>query len=200
MVGGFSKFAPVSQSRGFPRADRHRFLRTACACRARRHLLSGRTRAHAEDFYKDKTLTIVAGFSPARGYDSYARALARHIGKHIPGNPSVIVQNMPGAGSLTAVRYLDATAPKDGTVLTIFNPGLVTQSLVEPDKVDVDFRNYAWIGVVTPRAAQSSGWRRARRARWRLRVVQQYSAGLGPQRLGAAAAAVSPFGQFAVLH
>jgi hypothetical protein len=92
----------------------------------------------------------VAGFSPAGGYDSYARALARHIGDHIPGHPSVIVQNMPGAGSLTAVRYLDATAPKDGVVMTIFNPGLVTQSVVEPEKVDVDFRNYAWIGVVTP--------------------------------------------------
>src|SRR5262249_49532442 len=79
-----------------------------------------------DDFYKGKTITIVVGFSPGGGYDVNARAVARHIGKHIPGNPSVIVQNMPGAGSLTSVRYLDATAPKDGTVMTIFNPGLVT--------------------------------------------------------------------------
>jgi tripartite-type tricarboxylate transporter receptor subunit TctC len=106
--------------------------------------------ARADDFYKGKLFTIVVGFSPAGGFDTYARVLARYIGPHIPGNPTVIVQNMPGAGSLTSVRYLDLTAPKDGTVMTIFNPGLVTQSIVEADKVKLDFRKYAWIGVVTP--------------------------------------------------
>jgi tripartite-type tricarboxylate transporter receptor subunit TctC len=106
--------------------------------------------AHADDFYKGKTFTIVVGFSPAGGYDRYGRNLARYLANHIPGHPNVIVQNMPGAGSLTSVRYLDATAPKDGTVMTIFNPGLVTQSLVQPERVNVDFRKIAWIGVVTP--------------------------------------------------
>jgi tripartite-type tricarboxylate transporter receptor subunit TctC len=104
----------------------------------------------AEDFYKGKTFTIVVGFSPAGGYDTYARMLARYIGNHIPGKPTVIVQNMPGAGSLTSVRYLDLTAPKDGTVMTIFNPGLVTQSIVQPDRVNLDFRKFSWVGVVTP--------------------------------------------------
>jgi tripartite-type tricarboxylate transporter receptor subunit TctC len=106
--------------------------------------------AQAQDFYKGKTFTIVVGFSPAGGFDNYARLLARHIGNHIPGKPTVIVQNMPGAGSLTSVRYLDLTAPKDGTVMTIFNPGLVTQSLVQPDRVNLDFRKFSWVGVVTP--------------------------------------------------
>jgi tripartite-type tricarboxylate transporter receptor subunit TctC len=106
--------------------------------------------ARAQDFYKGKTFTIVVGFSPAGGYDNYARVLSRHIGKHIPGNPTVIVQNMPGAGSLTSVRYLDLTAPKDGTAMTIFNPGLVTQSFVQPDRVRLDFRKFSWVGVVTP--------------------------------------------------
>jgi tripartite-type tricarboxylate transporter receptor subunit TctC len=106
--------------------------------------------ASSDDFYKGKLFTIVVGFSPAGGYDSYARNLSRYIAKYIPGNPTVIVQNMPGAGSLTSVRYLNLTAPKDGTVMTIFNPGLVTQSIVQPDKVQLDFRKYAWIGVVTP--------------------------------------------------
>jgi tripartite-type tricarboxylate transporter receptor subunit TctC len=106
--------------------------------------------ARAQDFYKGKTFTIVVGFSPAGGYDTYARVLARYLGKYIPGHPTVIVQNMPGAGSLTSVRYLDATAPKDGTVMTIFNPGLVTQSIVQPDRVNLDFRNLSWVGVVTP--------------------------------------------------
>jgi len=106
--------------------------------------------ARADDFYKGKMFTIVVGFSPAGGFDNYARVLSRYIGKHIPGHPSVIVQNMPGAGSLTSVRYLDLTAPKDGTVMTIFNPGLVTQSIVDPERVRVDFRKIAWVGVVTP--------------------------------------------------
>src|SRR5438067_11725938 len=83
---------------------------------------------NADDFYKGRTLSIVAGFSAGGGYDFYARNLARYIGKHIPGNPTVLVQNQPGAGSLTAVRSLDANASKDGTVMVIFNPGIVTQS------------------------------------------------------------------------
>jgi len=113
-------------------------------------LLAALGPARADEFYKGKIFTIVAGFSPAGGYDSYARVLSRYLGAHIPGNPTVLVQNMPGAGSLTSVRYLNFTAPRDGTVMTIFNPGLVTQSIVQPDKVPVDFRKYAWVGVVTP--------------------------------------------------
>jgi tripartite-type tricarboxylate transporter receptor subunit TctC len=105
--------------------------------------------AQAQDFYKGKTLTIVVGFSPGGGYDVNARAVSRHIAKHIPGNPSIIVQNMPSAGSMTSVRYLDATAPKDGTVVTVFNPGLITQSIVTPEKVNLDFRIIQWVGVVT---------------------------------------------------
>src|SRR6202451_1497546 len=106
--------------------------------------------ARADDFYKGKLFTIVVGFSPAGGYDNYARVLSRYIGSHIPGNPTVLGQNMPGAGSLTSVRYLNLTAPKDGTVMGIFNPGMVTESIVQPEKIGVDFRKYAWVGVVTP--------------------------------------------------
>src|SRR5580700_7064949 len=113
-------------------------------------LLASAAPARGDDFYKGKLFTIVVGFAPAGGYDTYARVLARHIAAHIPGNPTVIVQNMPGAGSLTSVRYLDLTAPKDGTVMGIFNPGMVTQSIVQPDRVNLDFRKYAWVGVVTP--------------------------------------------------
>ena len=106
--------------------------------------------ARADDFYKGKIVTIVVGFSPGGGYDANARAVARRLGDHIPGNPTVIVQNMPGAGSLTSVRYLDVNAAKDGTVMTVFNAGLVAQSVVQPDKVNLDFQKFSWIGVVTP--------------------------------------------------
>lgn len=105
---------------------------------------------HAQDFYADKTITIVVGFTPGGGYDSYARMLARHLGRFIPGHPTVIIQNMPGAGSLVALRALNATQPKDGTFMLIFNPGLVTQSVVQPKVVSANFRDYAMVGVATP--------------------------------------------------
>jgi len=101
------------------------------------------------DFYKGKTVTVVVGFTPGGGYDINGRAIARHLGHHIPGNPTVIVQNAPGAGSLSAVRNLDATLPRDGTAIVTFNPGLVTQSIVQPETVKLDFRNVAWLGIVS---------------------------------------------------
>jgi tripartite-type tricarboxylate transporter receptor subunit TctC len=100
------------------------------------------------DFYKGKTVTLVVGYSVGGGYDQYARVLARHLGGHITGNPSVLVQNMPGAASLTSVRYLDATAPKDGTAITIFDPGLITESFASPDVFKVKFSDFQWIGTM----------------------------------------------------
>jgi tripartite-type tricarboxylate transporter receptor subunit TctC len=110
------------------------------------------TLAHSQDaasFYSGKTVRIVVGFSAGGGYDLYARLLARHFGRHVPGNPTVIVQNMPGSASLKSVQYLDAGAPADGTQITTFNPGLITQSITSPDKVPVKFLNYTWIGNIS---------------------------------------------------
>jgi len=107
------------------------------------------TPAVAQDFYRGKTITILAGFSPGGGFDLNARVLARHIGRYIPGNPTVVVQNMAGAGSLTAVHYLDLSAPKDGTVLDIFNFGNIGDSRLNPDKIKVDFRKFNWIGSIS---------------------------------------------------
>jgi hypothetical protein len=79
--------------------------------------------AHADavaDFYRGKQVNLIVGYGPGGGYDTYARLLARHLGRFIPGNPSVIVQNMPGAGSLRAVNYLYNLAPKDGTTIGTF--------------------------------------------------------------------------------
>jgi len=69
--------------------------------------LSMHAPARAQDFYRGKTLTIVVGFTPGGGFDINARLLARHIGRHIPGNPTIVVQNMPGAAGLNSVQYLD---------------------------------------------------------------------------------------------
>jgi len=103
----------------------------------------------AASFYRGKTVRIVVGFSSGGGYDVYARVLARHLARHIPGTPSVVVQNMPGAASLKSVQYLTSGAPADGTLITTFNPGLITQSLTVPEKVGLSFLDYAWIGNVS---------------------------------------------------
>src|SRR5437764_12756849 len=100
--------------------------RTILAGSAMLAFLASTARAQ-DDFYKGKTVTLVVGYSAGGGYDQYARLLARHFGRHIPGSPNMVVQNMPGAASLTGVRYLDATAPKDGTVIVTFDPGLITE-------------------------------------------------------------------------
>ncbi len=107
------------------------------------------TPALAEDFYRGKTLSIVVGFTPGGGFDLNARLLSRHLPRHIPGNPTVVVQNMPGAAGLKSVLYLDAVAPKDGTVIDTFNFGNIGDSVLVPQKVKADFRKYAWIGSIS---------------------------------------------------
>jgi tripartite-type tricarboxylate transporter receptor subunit TctC len=127
-------------------AGRRWMIRTAlalAACPAPRHAL-----AAEDEFYKGKTVTLAVGYSVGGGYDQYARALARHLGSRIPGNPSVLVQNMPGAASLTAVRYLDSNAPRDGTVITTFDPGLITESFASPDVFKIRFSDYQWVGTM----------------------------------------------------
>jgi tripartite-type tricarboxylate transporter receptor subunit TctC len=112
-------------------------------------LLAPASSLRADDFYKNKTINIVVGSTPSGSFDINARAVARHLGNYVTGKPSVIVQNMPGAGSLTALRYVDATAPKDGTVIGVFLPGIITQSFVTPEKINFDLRTLAWVGVVS---------------------------------------------------
>src|SRR5262245_13867525 len=72
------------------------------------------------DFYKGKRVNLIVSYGPGGGYDVYARVLARHIGRHIPGNPNIVVQNMPGAGSLRGANYIYNVAPKDGTAFGTF--------------------------------------------------------------------------------
>jgi hypothetical protein len=114
--------------------------------------------ARADDFYHGKTLTIVVGFTPGGGFDVNARVLSKYIGRHIPGNPTVVVQNMSGAASLTSVLYLDTTAPKDGTVIDTFNFGQIGSSKLDPQKVGIDFRNYAWLGSIAVDTTVCYAW------------------------------------------
>jgi tripartite-type tricarboxylate transporter receptor subunit TctC len=101
-------------------------------------------------FYAGKTLRILVGFSPGGGYDLYARELARYLGRHVPGNPAVLVQNMVGAGSLKAVNYLYNAAPRDGTVLATFARGIVFEPLISHlDGAQFDAPKFNWIGSVS---------------------------------------------------
>jgi tripartite-type tricarboxylate transporter receptor subunit TctC len=99
------------------------------------------------DFYRGKQVTLYVGFSPGGGYDAYARLLARHLGKYIPGNPIVVVQNMPGAGSLRAANYIYSVAPKDGTAFGLFARDMVVIALLGGDaNVQFDPRRFTWLG------------------------------------------------------
>jgi len=82
--------------------------------------------------FPGKTVRIIVGASAGGGYDAYSRLVAAHLGKNLPGNPAVIVQNMTGAGSLIAANYITNVAPKDGTVIGAVNPAIVTDSLFYP--------------------------------------------------------------------
>jgi tripartite-type tricarboxylate transporter receptor subunit TctC len=105
--------------------------------------------AQQADFYKGKNVIVYIGFAPGGGYDYYGRLVARHLGKHIPGTPNVVAQNMPGAGSFTAANFLFAAAPKDGTAL-----GVVTQTVAVEEALKTPGANYKsaqfnWIGRAT---------------------------------------------------
>jgi tripartite-type tricarboxylate transporter receptor subunit TctC len=115
--------------------------------------------AHAaDDFYRTKPLTLVVGYAVGGGYDVYARLLARHLPKHIPGNPTIIVQNMPGAGSLTALRHQDAIAPKDGSVVTLFDFFQIINSMFDPAKTNVDIRRLNWLGSMSEDLSVCYAW------------------------------------------
>jgi tripartite-type tricarboxylate transporter receptor subunit TctC len=106
--------------------------------------------AHADpvaDFYKGKQVNVLVGYGPGGGYDVYGRLVARHIGRHIPGNPNVVVQNMPGAGSLRAANYIYSAAPKDGTVFGIFARNMPLLGIIGGNpNVQFDARKFTWLG------------------------------------------------------
>jgi tripartite-type tricarboxylate transporter receptor subunit TctC len=100
-----------------------------------------------EDFYRGKQVNLIVGYGPGGGYDITARLLARHIGKHIPGNPAIVVQNMPGAGSMRAINYLASVAPKDGTTFALFGSDMPMLALLGGNaSVQFDPQKLTWLG------------------------------------------------------
>jgi tripartite-type tricarboxylate transporter receptor subunit TctC len=100
-----------------------------------------------EDFYRGRQVNLIVGYGPGGGYDGLARLLARHVGRYIPGNPSVVVQNMPGAGSLRAANYLYSVAPKDGATFALFGSDIALIGLIANNpSVQFDPRRFTWLG------------------------------------------------------
>ena len=100
-----------------------------------------------EPFYKGKTIRIIVGASAGGGYDTYSRTIARHMGKHIPGNPVFVVENMPGAGFLISANYMYKVAKPDGLTIGHFIGGLFLQQLLEKPGIEFDARRFEYIGV-----------------------------------------------------
>jgi tripartite-type tricarboxylate transporter receptor subunit TctC len=98
------------------------------------------------DFYKGKSVNIIVGFGPGGGYDQYARSLARHLGRHIPGEPSVVVQNMEGAGSVRAANHVYTAAPKDGTFIAAVNQNMPMYQLLGGAGAQFKAAELQWLG------------------------------------------------------
>ncbi len=112
-----------------------------------------------ENFYKGKTVQVLVGFGPGGGYDLYARTLARYMGKHMPGNPTMLPQNMPGAGGVKVMNYLYNVARKDGTVFGTFARGLVVEPLLgHTQGIQFDATKFSWIGSVSNEVSVCAFW------------------------------------------
>ncbi|MGE5219330.1 MAG: Bug family tripartite tricarboxylate transporter substrate binding protein [Chloroflexota bacterium] len=111
-------------------------------------LCFGLVSANAQSpFYQGKTLRIIVGASAGGGYDTYSRTIARHMGKHIPGNPTIVVDNMPGAGFLISANYMYRVAKPDGLTIGHFIGGLFLQQLLGKPGVEFDARKFEYMGV-----------------------------------------------------
>jgi tripartite-type tricarboxylate transporter receptor subunit TctC len=103
----------------------------------------------AAPFYEGKTVRLVVGFSPGGGFDTYSRAIARHLGKHIPGHPTVVVENMTGAASLVAANHVYKVAKPDGLTLLNFHGNQVLNQLIGKPGIEFDARRFEYLGVPT---------------------------------------------------
>lgn len=107
----------------------------------------GTREGKADDYYSGKTIRVAVGLAAGGGYDTYARIIARHMGKHIPGNPSFVVDNMEGAGSLVAANYTYSKAPRDGTFIGVWNSAYVLYQALGDKAVRLDAKKLNWIGA-----------------------------------------------------
>jgi tripartite-type tricarboxylate transporter receptor subunit TctC len=134
---------------------------------------SGARSAGVEEFYKGRTVSLIIGYSAGSGYDIYARVLARFIGKYIPGNPSIVSQNMPGAGSLKAAMYVHGVAPKDGSVIATIG----RSAPIEPLLGDAQFdgRSFTWLGSIASNSSMCTSWHTTAIKSWRDAMTKPFA-------------------------
>ena len=104
----------------------------------------------AQEFFKDKTLTFIVGYSPGGTYDQYTRLMARHIGKYLPGNPTRVVENMPGAGGIIAANHLYNRSKPDGLTIAAWASPLILQHVMGNEAIKIDGRKVGWLGIPGP--------------------------------------------------
>ncbi|MET0500270.1 MAG: hypothetical protein ABW172_01965, partial [Candidatus Binatia bacterium] len=112
-------------------------------------LVTAALAASVDEFYKGKTIQFVVGGSAGGGYDTYTRLIARRFAEYVPGKPSVVVQNMPGAAMLIAANYIYNSAPRDGTYIGHWSGPLILQHLMGNPAVQFDGRKFGWLGMPT---------------------------------------------------
>ena len=111
-----------------------------------------------EAFYRENNISIVIGYNPAGTYDVYARLAAKHLPRHIPGNPAIIAKNVPGVGSLKAANFLYEQAPRDGSVIGVISQGAALQQVLKHPAIRYDARRFNWIGRLTSAVEVTIVW------------------------------------------
>jgi tripartite-type tricarboxylate transporter receptor subunit TctC len=109
-------------------------------------------------FYRGRTVQAVVGYTPGSTFEFYLRLFVRHLGRHVPGNPNIVVQHMPGAGSLKATAYLAGVAPRDGSVIGIINPVTTIEPLIDPANTKFDPRAFRWLGSLNSEISTCGFW------------------------------------------
>ena len=138
---------------------------------------SVRAQSAVADFYRGKNITLIVGYSAGGGYDTYSRILARHLGKHIPGNPAIVVQNMPGAGSLKMANFLYNVAPKDGSTIGTFSRGMAMEPLIGGQNVQFDSTKFTWLGSGTNETSVFVVWHTAPVKTWNDILTKPFTVG-----------------------
>jgi tripartite-type tricarboxylate transporter receptor subunit TctC len=113
-------------------------------------LLIAAVPATAQEFFKDKTVVVIVGTAAGGGFDTYSRMMARHLGKHLPGTPSIVVQNMPGAGQLIAANHLYNRASRDGLTIGHFSGSVIFRHVIGDPGVQFDGNKFGWLGTPAP--------------------------------------------------
>jgi tripartite-type tricarboxylate transporter receptor subunit TctC len=131
--------------------------------------------ASAEDFYRGKVVNLDIGYSPGGGYDLYARVLAKYLGKHLPGNPTIVPSNMAGAGSLRAANYIYSAAPKDGTAIGTFSRSIAIAPLIS--SVSFDAQKFTWLGSMNTDVSVCVSWNTSSVKSWDDLASKQFVAG-----------------------